>query len=469
MASSKTKKSSSKQFAANESGAVAIMFALMLPVILGFVGLGIDAGMWFKERRNMQTATDAAAVSAAIERAFGASSGEMITVAGVEATRHGYDATVDTLTVSVPPVAGTFTGNVNYVEVTIVHPLDTFLSQIIASIVPLSNTRAVATTSGNADACMLSLAATGTGLAMNSASASVTMNGCGVFANSSDPIDSVSINNGTLQVDCLWSHGGVDASTGLSSSPGSGEDLLVSDDCEIMEGVAAIEDPFANLAVPNYVGCDIGTLGQNQANSLSGTLANAGGSGNLTAPTVLCGGLKINAGNTLTVEPGVYILDAGDLDIAGGAILNATGVTFILAGTPSRGYGGAKINGASTISWSAPTVSDYSLMVDAGTENYMGTDYTNYTGISLFQSAPAGSGTGSDVSLNGGANATISGAVYVPSNDLTFSGNAGVMPSGCLQLVGQTVSFGGSAAIQNNCSMYGGNPVNYGAVPGLVE
>ena len=57
----------------------------------------------------------------------------------------------------------------------------------------------------------------------------------------------------------------------------------------------------------------------------------------------------------------------------------------------------------------------------------------------------------------------------MPENDISFGGNGEVMPSGCLQLVGQTVSFGGSAQIQNECSMYGGNPVNYGAAPGLVE
>jgi len=47
------------------------MFALMLPFLFGIVGLGMEAGMWFKERRQLQTIADAAAVSAAIENAYG--------------------------------------------------------------------------------------------------------------------------------------------------------------------------------------------------------------------------------------------------------------------------------------------------------------------------------------------------------------------------------------------------------------
>ena len=48
-------------------------------------------------------------------------------------------------------------------------------------------------------------------------------------------------------------------------------------------------------------------------------------------------------------------------------------------------------------------------------------------------------------------------------------GEPGIMPSGCLQLVSNTVTISGSATLQNNCAIYGGNPVEYGSRPGLVE
>lgn len=198
-------------FSGHQGGAIAVMFALMLPVIIGFAGLGIDAGLWYKDRRSMQTATDAAAVSAAIERTYGANSAEMLSIATIEATRNGFDSSIDTITVNSPPTSGEFSGPDYdaYVQVIINHPLDTFLSSVITSIIPTSVTTAVATTSGDQDACLLSLASTGSnGVYMNGAMSTVTMDGCGVVANSSDGL-AVHVQNGTFGADCVWAVGGI--------------------------------------------------------------------------------------------------------------------------------------------------------------------------------------------------------------------------------------------------------------------
>jgi uncharacterized membrane protein len=48
-------------------GAVAIAVAVLLPVLIGFAGLGIEVGMWFFIQRQNQSAADAAAISAALE------------------------------------------------------------------------------------------------------------------------------------------------------------------------------------------------------------------------------------------------------------------------------------------------------------------------------------------------------------------------------------------------------------------
>ena len=455
-----------KKFANNESGAIAVMFALMLPVIMGVVGLGIDAGMWFKERRSMQTATDAAAVSAASERAIGATHAEMDAIARIEAAKHGFDGTTDTLALNSNYVHGGVGG---HVEVVIVHPLNTFLSQIISSIVPESTTRAVATTVGGNDACFLSLAGTGTGIDISNAS--VAMNGCGVFANSTsiaNPNQSIKVSmspgsGDTLSVDCLWSAGAVDGTVGTVSTPVVGQDIVVADDCKVMESVPTVKDPFADLAVPIYGGCDI------NANITGGTLT---GSGNLNTPKVICADIKLTGG-TLNIDPGVYVLDGGSIDISGNAAMNATGVTFILANTISGTYGGVSITGTGVINWSAPTLADYAAAapIDGSTDNYMGVANTNYTGIALFQSAPTPPTPSSnyDVKVTGTSDASVSGAIYVPNNDVSFGGTAGIMPSNCLQLVSNTLTISGDAAIQNDCAIYGGNPVEYGTKPGLVE
>jgi Flp pilus assembly protein TadG len=48
-------------------GVVGILFALAMPVLIGFTALGTEAGLWYLGKRNLQTAADVAAVSAAFE------------------------------------------------------------------------------------------------------------------------------------------------------------------------------------------------------------------------------------------------------------------------------------------------------------------------------------------------------------------------------------------------------------------
>jgi Flp pilus assembly protein TadG len=50
-------------------GAVAFAVAVLLPVLVGFAGIGIEVGLWFAIQRQNQSAADAAAISAALEYA----------------------------------------------------------------------------------------------------------------------------------------------------------------------------------------------------------------------------------------------------------------------------------------------------------------------------------------------------------------------------------------------------------------
>lgn len=417
-------------FSADQGGAIAVMFALMLPLIIGFAGLGIDAGLWYKDHRSMQTAADAAAVSAAIERTFGATSAEMLSTATTEATRNGFDASADTISVNNPPTSGAFSGDSSYVQVIINHPLSTYLSSAFSSN-PTSKTTAVATTTGDSDACVLSLASTGSGgIYMNGAGSTVNMAGCGVVANSDDETQAVHIQNGTFSADCVWAHGGIDGTIATSS------------DCTKQSGVATVTDPYEDLTVPSYNACD-----ETGGTTASGTVINTG-------TKVICGNWTFDG--TVDLEPGIYIVSCGSITINGGAIVTGDDVTIILSKKTSvdsctgNNYGKVTINGGANVTLSA---------VD--------TDDDPYEGVLFFQDPAAGSSK--DFTLNGGSTTELSGAVYVPNNDISFSGGNDTGASGCLMLVAQTVSFSGSADIENDCDLYGGNPINYGATPGLVE
>jgi Flp pilus assembly protein TadG len=52
------------------AGAVAVMTAFVLPVLLAFASLGVEVGDWYRAQRGMQGAADAAAISAATEYVY---------------------------------------------------------------------------------------------------------------------------------------------------------------------------------------------------------------------------------------------------------------------------------------------------------------------------------------------------------------------------------------------------------------
>ena len=58
----------------SESGNVAIIAALCMPLVIGFCGLGIETGYWFYKQRLLQRAADIAAYNATVAVRNGESS-----------------------------------------------------------------------------------------------------------------------------------------------------------------------------------------------------------------------------------------------------------------------------------------------------------------------------------------------------------------------------------------------------------
>src|SRR5688572_22649669 len=79
-----------KNFVADNAATVTVLAALSLPIILGMTGVGIDASSWMMTKRNLQTASDAAAMAGAWEIANGYDS-QAEYVAAQEAQKNGYD------------------------------------------------------------------------------------------------------------------------------------------------------------------------------------------------------------------------------------------------------------------------------------------------------------------------------------------------------------------------------------------
>jgi Flp pilus assembly protein TadG len=124
------------RFGNDESGSYLMTTAIMMPVLMGIVGLGTDYGLWIHTSKKMQNAADTAAYSAALAKTNG--SGDVTTQANALSSSYGFVNGSDGVVVSVnnPPTSGPNASNVSAIEVVIQQPQKRFFS---ASIFPAGN------------------------------------------------------------------------------------------------------------------------------------------------------------------------------------------------------------------------------------------------------------------------------------------------------------------------------------------
>ena len=102
-------------------GVVAIIVAILIPVLAAGMAIVIDIGFWRYRQTVLQEAVDAAAVAVQYNLSGTAASLKtqraMQTTASTEAQKNGWSSTSGSLTVNNPPHSGPNTGNTNYVEI----------------------------------------------------------------------------------------------------------------------------------------------------------------------------------------------------------------------------------------------------------------------------------------------------------------------------------------------------------------
>lgn len=117
-----------------ERGQILVMAALLIIVFLGLVGLAVDAGFHFVERRQLQNAADTATMAAAYELSYGGNDAAATVAALENAAANGYDndGTTNTVVVNIPPLSGDYADEVTGVEVIITNlDVDTFFIQVL--------------------------------------------------------------------------------------------------------------------------------------------------------------------------------------------------------------------------------------------------------------------------------------------------------------------------------------------------
>ena len=395
----------------DRSGGTMVLFALTVPVILGVTSLGIDAVLWYMDKRILQTASDSGATAGAHVLAQGGSASEARLAVETEIARNDFTAGPgDLITVNIPPVSGPNAGLAGSVEVIVDKQRPLYFARFFRNEPTTIQARAVAGQRSTGGPCVLALDDDMNQALEFNGTADADIN-CGIASNSrsSSAIDVQGSAN--VQTESVQTYGDISVSGAATLDSSS----------QLRPHSQRVADPYADLELPDPSPCD--ETKQVKINNGTATLT----------PGRYCGGIRIT-GAAVTFEPGLYIIDDGDFIVGGNSNLTGIGVTFVLTADVASDIGTLKITGNAVADLSAPT------------------DPSDpYAGVLFYQDRRADSFQGAQLikdDLLGTTQTDLKGAVYFPNQNIRFSGGTST-GEGCLQLIARKVTFSGTGNILN--------------------
>jgi type II secretory pathway pseudopilin PulG len=317
---------------------ILVLAALLLPVLIGMVGLVIDSGLLMATHRQARNAADGAAVAAAWDLLRGRSIGTATSTANTFVhTYHGLGAAV--VTVNVPPSSGPYAGSTKHAEVLVSQPMNTLFIQALG--VARNRTvqsRAVAgyeAVSAGEGAIVLDqearpgLSIQGGGhlvvngrVVVNSRAAGYDENNS--WVNNGLQQYAVATGNGsTVQATDLQVVGGVDVTGNIQPAPGSSGNILHARALPEPDPLKELPTPTASMAGVNTT--DRGSV------RLSG--------GTTTLQPGIYSSIRISNNANVTFQPGIYILKPPSsgggtvFSINGGGAIRGDGVMFYVTGS----------------------------------------------------------------------------------------------------------------------------------------
>jgi Flp pilus assembly protein TadG len=400
--------------AASERGQVMVLICVSLVALMGMIAVVTDFSFMQHQRNMMQTAADSAAIAGSEELSYG----DQVAAGKADAASNGYTDGQSNVTVSInnPPTSGPNSSNTAYVEAIVSKPEPTYFLRVLGVSTMTVSTRAVAY-EGNGPNCIYVLNPSAPG-AM-SANGNVTVNSsCGVLVDSSSSSGLSVVGNVSITAPNIGVVGGYSSGGNCSLMPTP------------KTGVIAAADPLSQVQAPTVGSCAHTNF------SLNGNSGSSGSPYQLYAGTY-CGGISVHGNAVLHFNAGTYVLAGGGMDISANTTMTGTGVTFYNT-TGTGGYGGIKLNGNTTVNFSAPTSG-------------------SLAGILIFQdrSIPT---TGAGSTITGNASSTFDGAIYFPTTTVSFKGNSSA--SGYSIVVANMLTLSGNASLGSNySSLTGGSPI----------
>ena len=388
----------------NEKGATAVMFAIMMPIIIGGLALGAETGYWFMVKNTLQNASDVSAHSVGVRWRQGDQLAELKKTATRIAVNSGFHSELGELQVNIPPLMGAYRGSREHAEVILTERHERLFSAIFSKTPVEISTRAVVTIKGGAVLCGVALSRDSRNALQVAALVDVTFEDCGAASNSasSSSISSV-LYTGRLFAKCVQTSGGF-YMINMLGFIACGSSLT---------DAAPVSDPYRNFNEIDsaILPCSDPPLAQN------GEQARMMIDG--TPVTRFCGDVEIKG--TYLFDPGIYVIDGGNLRFAPGTRITGEGVSFLV-----RSGGSVDISNAS-VTLSAPTSGPHrGILISSNRNDYL---------------------VSHKISLTNGS--VLSGAIYLPSSSLAFSGG---WNSHCLQIVASTIRFTGNTWLNAKCA-----------------
>lgn len=185
-----------------------------------------------------------------------------------------------------------------------------------------------------------------------------------------------------------------------------------------------LSDPLASIPAPSVGGC-------NQTNYSASTAVTTP-----LSPGVYCGGITLTGHGSVTLNPGVYILLGGGLNVSSSNVsISGTGVTFYNTGNSTYPYAAINISGGATATLSAPTSGTYDNMLFFGDRSLGGTSYQD--------------------TFTGNTSINLTGAIYFKNDTVSYAGGtSSSAPSAAI--VADEVTVAGTAYLNNGLSNNGG-------------
>ncbi|MCJ2012237.1 pilus assembly protein TadG-related protein [Methylobacterium sp. J-076] len=318
-------------FAGDRRGGIALTFSLILPVLLGLVGGGLDYARLVASRSQLQAAVDAGALAGGNALKLAASSVASVKGVTSQIVRTNLPASADQTVAVTVEVATDRTSVFARAEEKVSLVFGRFLGMGVQTV----SAQAKVSLVGKMRLCMLTLDPGAPGAFNLQKNAQVTASNCSLYSNSTDQQGMVGGDNSMARADTICSAGGyLGLRANFAPAPQTG--------CPV------IGDPLKGRPTPAVGTCPNSFV----ANLLTPLAGGTHISANATLePGTYCGGLYVSGQAHVTLKPGIYVIKNGPLIVTNSASFNGTAVGLYFTGNNS----GLLFNQGTTIGLTAPT------------------------------------------------------------------------------------------------------------------